>query len=285
MSAPTTAAEGGQETCSRTVVLSRSQRVALEGELAQLGVTAGRRTDQPSDNAEAMSTGKWEVYYDTADSKLTIRGWWLRQQDGEWLLRVPKYAPEGTSGIQHVGYEEITDPEDILRRVGLVEQAEAYSKGLGRTLERLFNQVGVVPFARIYVESRVYHLRQIGGHLAADSGQGSGAAVSLAFDNLRFDTRYAENEAVSQLLFTHGTMARECLQATVAEFRQPNCSDTARAELDGCLRARGFNNYVSPRVLRPNLAAYFNILRPVHFRRLHDAGVIPVLWVSPTPWQ
>lgn len=249
--------------------LSEPQRRALGAELGVVedGAPGGSSRD-------ARGDGSWEVYYDRIDFALTLRGWWLRERGGEWLLRAP--AAEG-------GYEELSDIEEILERVGLAAYAEAWKRWSEkqRNLEKLLHQASVVPFARFRSHRHASLSVPLpsagaqGGEQAAEAASlaGPGAELQVGLETLHLDVKFAEDEAVSKLLFTLGGIAaRKNLQVSVVELSltgealaEKAVAGSARAKLDESLRARGLDVSAGP---CPRVMAYVRTLRPAHHRAL-----------------
>jgi len=236
----------------------------------------------PGGDASARPSGPWEVYFDNEEFALTLRGWWLREYDGAWLLKVPtlQLGPDGSTSV---GYDELTDPPEILERAGLKPHAEVMRKGHPRPMQSLLAQAKVVPFARMHTTREVYRLDL--GAAAAPSLPGAaalrscGALLEVTLDAARFDIKHAENEAVAESLFQHGNTAPEFLRATVAELRLsgtsgPTGAPGAEQELLAFARGRGICKPACVRGICPKLAAYLQRWRPVHMKALLRAGMI-----------
>merc|ERR1712176_1729032 len=144
---------GSEAVVRKRVVFTSEQRGKLEEALFALGSSPER----PGGDNDA-----WAVFYDNSAMALTGRDWWLCEKEGSWQLRVPRLKPSGAAGLTKSGYEELTDIEAILERVGLVQHAEALRKGLVNNVEKLLGQAGVTPFARIYSEVCFYRLSEKG---------------------------------------------------------------------------------------------------------------------------
>lgn len=255
--------------------LSEAQRLALAAEL-------GCGEDEAQGGGrESRSDGAWEVYYDRIDFALTLRGWWLRECGGQWLLQAP--AAEGG------GYEEITVIEDILERVGLAPYAEAWKKWneKQRNLEKLLHQASVVPFARLRVHRRTLSVPlpitgAQGGTEATEAANlaGSSAELVVGLETLHLDVKFAEDEAVSKLLFTLGGIAaRKKLQVSMvdlsvtgANLAEKAVASSAYAMLGESLRARGLDVTTGP---CPKAMAYVRSLRPTHHRALIRHSAVP----------
>ena len=57
-----------------------------------------------------------DVYYDTADYKLTLKDWWLRSRNGIFELKVPLTSENHRSVDQ---YEEYDDEDQIRELINL----------------------------------------------------------------------------------------------------------------------------------------------------------------------
>lgn len=293
------------ETC-RTVLLGFSQYRTIEEELvAAEPETSGPQPDgakveelEEEVDVRAAAVG-WEIYYDNEAFALTLRGWWLCERGGGWLLRVPVHSCSGGTDMQQqvrvTSFEEVTVPEVILERIGLPKHAELSRKSPMKKIERLLAQAGVTPFARLHTDRRFCRVSLSSGasHLASESAEAdvpspasaieAGMELAVAFDVVKFDAKYAENQTVADLVSSYGAAARTCLKAALVEFKPiANLSggDDAlrkwRADLDGILRARGLYQPVSTHLVCPKLHAYMHTLRPVHLATLRRMGAIPV---------
>lgn len=243
----------------------------------------GAKGSDETDEAPAAPSG-WLVFYDNAAFALTLRDWWLSERSGKWLLRVPLLKPGGAVGLVTSGYEELTVVEDILERVGLVQHAQALRKGIVSNVEKLLAQAGVTPFARVYTQSCIYRLRDQGTTAEAPSEEAEPVGLVLALHNMKLDVKFAEDVAISNLLFSKGVAARESLDVSLAEFLLPGGQDTkcsdAEQETMTKLSAGGFEFPVASKAPFPEAVAYLQTLRPAHLRALRRAGVVPEIVVS-----
>ena len=57
-----------------------------------------------------------DIYYDTADFRLTTKDYWLRQREGKWELKVP--LSEAIRKKETDQYRELEDEEEIKRAIG-----------------------------------------------------------------------------------------------------------------------------------------------------------------------
>jgi len=267
------------------LVLTDAQRGCIEEELYQMGATphrvSAKGSDEP-DESPITHQGCWLVFYDNPAFALTMRDWWLSERAGKWLLRVPLLKPGGAAGLITSGYEELTVIEEILERVGLVQHAEALRKGIVSNVEKLLAQAGVTPFARVYTQGCIYRLREKGDATEATSDETDG--LILALHNMKLDVKFAEDVAISSLLFSKGVAARESLNVSLAEFLLPggkdaNCS-AAEHETMTKLSAGGFEFPVASQAPCPEAVAYLQTLRPAHLRALRRAGVVPETVIS-----
>mmetsp|Transcript_33480 Transcript_33480/g.61045 ORF Transcript_33480/g.61045 Transcript_33480/m.61045 type:complete len:357 (+) Transcript_33480:65-1135(+) len=299
----------------RKVLLTQHQATELQRELREAGATA-RPAElsgvcKSSNDAQASmlldpdDADDWEVYYDNVNCALTMRGWWWCRRNNAWRLLVPELVPPpdaagstraDAGGFGCIRYQEITDVEDILAKVGLVQHAEAWrrqnakSKTLHR-FEKLLAQASVFPFARFRGKRHVYHLSQEprggGGneeHADSSSSGSGGMQLAIALEELEFDVRYAENQAVADLLFANSSTARSALKAAVAEFTLagPSPGDAlhaealtkARVDLASSIRARELDSRLVPQQISPRLYAYLEVLRPARLRALYINNLV-----------
>jgi hypothetical protein len=283
---------------SRTVLLTETQHKKLEEDLVDAGAErqlSGREDDQSY------------AYYDNDGMALTMRGWWLSHvaATGSWSLRVPIYSPiKGDDGVP-IGvklekHEELTVPEEILDRLGLTQHVELFRAGKASSLERLLRQTGVVVCAPVSSKQSCFALS--GGSASdflavlapplgdGDESQSSRAAakadninLSVTFDALSLDVHYAENQAVSDLLFSLGNAARTALKPAVTKFtlraqtKEGLCLEEAVAELRrnlaACICGHGFNVIPAPE-MNPGFWAHLATLRPAHLRALYKGNAL-----------
>eukprot|EP00747_Dinoflagellata_sp_TGD_P167539 gnl/TRDRNA2_/TRDRNA2_192122_c0_seq1.p1 gnl/TRDRNA2_/TRDRNA2_192122_c0~~gnl/TRDRNA2_/TRDRNA2_192122_c0_seq1.p1 ORF type:complete len:343 (+),score=78.32 gnl/TRDRNA2_/TRDRNA2_192122_c0_seq1:53-1030(+) len=265
------------------VLITEQQRRELETEFAKAAWVVKPET------CGSGQTG-WETYYDNEAMALTMRGWWLRDSGGDWVLHVPVYEQVGEDQVQFENYEEITGLEEILEKVGLTKYAEAVRKGFGMTPERLFAQAGVVPIARLHTECRTFTGRMRAGDLFGCGASGAEAfgtpsdlevELTVSFDELKFDAKYAEDARVSELLFTLGNGAMKAFRSMLASFElvvpagDPEAARQARSDLRALLRSRGIDQQVSLRLACPRFLDYLRVCRPAHLRALRRANAVP----------
>eukprot|EP00929_Paragymnodinium_shiwhaense_P036965 TRINITY_DN19770_c0_g1_i2.p1 TRINITY_DN19770_c0_g1~~TRINITY_DN19770_c0_g1_i2.p1 ORF type:complete len:277 (+),score=54.05 TRINITY_DN19770_c0_g1_i2:88-918(+) len=263
------------ETVRRVVILKAAEAEALAEELQ----ATPSSDEQPEAAGETASPkGFWQVYYDTEAFNLTLRGWWLREENGVWILDIP--VPQG-------GYETLTDSEEILRRVGLETAAEALRSGKAKRIDNLLAQVGVQPFARL----KAAQCRRGTVKGSESDAAGSAPLLEVSLDVLEFDLRYAENQAISDHLFYSPTReAMAVTEAGVADIR-PCLAAAGSATSAGveaswerlftALRARGLERFEPPcGGPCPRLLAYLWALRPAHLRALSRSGAVPP-WTWP----
>lgn len=267
---------------THTVLLNGSQLKDLESDLK----TATEPEESP-EGSESSLVGSWEeVYYDNANYSLTLRGWWLMQRTGNWILKVPTYECVSETEARHTGFETLTDLGEILERCGLMQHAKAWKSGKSTNAERLLSQVGVCPFASVNTERRSYVLRQKIASSAANTEDAKADVsgdmkLAVTLDALRFDVQHAEELAVSEILFAYGEAARDMLKVAVAEFtlvEERGVKVPRQAELVASLEARGFDTPVSSTVVCPKLTTYLSLCRPAHMRALCRGGIF-----GPTP--
>lgn len=67
-----------------------------------------------------------DIYYDTPDYELMKKNRWLRNRNGEFELKI---APDEKSRENNV-YEEITDLEEILKRLNISKLSEDFEENL-----------------------------------------------------------------------------------------------------------------------------------------------------------
>lgn len=252
---------------------SMPQRLETTG---QEGSCESHKSDGVDDSVAASREG-WEVYYDNDDFALTSRGWWLREEGGGWLLRVPLIIPGGPQGL----FTEITVPGDILEWVGLEQHAELVRSGKNNNIERLLGNVGVRPYARFRCVRR-----STGRAPRNDSASMSKMDVQVTVDTVHFDMKYAENAALCDTIFAYGS---EAFRASVAEF-VISLDDTSSDEITrqyqmqqmlfSTLRSLGLERWEVPVGLCPKLMSYMWALRPAHLRQITRAGVVPS-WTPP----
>lgn len=90
-----------------------------------------------------------DVYYDDAAYSLTTKDRWLRQRNGEWVLKLPlqdRTDPNHKADFDH--YRELEDPVKIAQALGLVWPAVVMVTDQER-LQLLLAAVGIKPFATI----------------------------------------------------------------------------------------------------------------------------------------
>merc|ERR1712110_538476 len=95
-------------------------------------------------------------------------------------------------------------------------------------------------------------------------------------DCVRFDPIYAEDAAVSRLLFEMGDDARLALTCTLAEFELlvPNSLanvEWGRATIDAFLKEHGLEQSCTPAASK--LIDYLRVCRPDHLKELQRAHV------------
>merc|ERR1712150_149957 len=128
------------------------------------------------------------------------------------------------------GYDELNNVEEILERIGLMQHAEAFRKGVVRNVEKLLAQAGVTPFARIYSDGCFYRLRDGTAEPTREAPAGEVGTLGhvLVLRQLKFDPKYAEPQAIADLLFSKGAGARSLLEVSLAEFLLPGGKDAAK---------------------------------------------------------
>lgn len=266
----------------KRLVLTGVQRGALEEKLFEAGAMASPvqssgsgESGESSGETRAMSGGGgWVTFYDNEALALSKRGWWLCKRDGsEWSLHVPTLVADG--------YEELTEIGQILERSGLPSHAEALRKGHAKNVDRLWAQAGVIPFARVHIDSCQYGLQEKDGKLVGGSAEDSSFALIL--HQLKLDVNFAEAETIANLLFSQGTGARGALEVSLAELARAKPKEEqlaggleAEAALCAALFVGGFDLSVSAKVPRPEVVAYVHALRPKHMRALRASNVILV---------
>lgn len=263
-------------------VLTSTQRGKVEEALFELKASAKAAGTEGSCGPSPVGEDRWLIFYDNQSMALTLRDWWLCETEGSWLLRVPLLKPNGTAGLCTSGYEELTDVEEILTRVGLVQHAEALRKGLVKNVERLLAQANVTPFARVHASSCFYRLHET---VSTPPGVSAGAApegaasrdVRLALHLLSFDAKFAEPEAIANLVFSQGAAARDQLSVSLAELLRPGADGEAADSPDAMasqLLRGGAECSLSSQTPFPEAMAYIHALRPNHLRALRRAGVV-----------
>lgn len=267
--------------------MSDARRQELEAELKRLGAaessSRGQGTSEES-ITPASPAGTWETYYDNAELALTLRGWWLRETCGGWLLRVPEIpfvamesAVLALPAAAAYSYEEITEPALILEKVGLVQHAEAFRKGVVASFETLLAQAKVLPFARLHTTRRAFCL-------PFPSTTSDGAELTVIVDSTRFDVKYAENEAVAESIFDHGNAAGRRLRISQVELRLAGGAKVGRAALTSFLQERGLCSLDRDVGMCPRLLTFLRAWRPAHLRGLLRVRAIPDV-LLPQVWD
>lgn len=236
--------------------VSEGTLVLNEGEPQSQSKSGARRNGAPAD--------EWRTYYDNPQTALTLRGWWLSETNGSWLLRVP-LVPPAVAGAQNmdVALKDLTDPAEILEVSGLTQHAELLRSGRVTQVSRLLQQAEVTPFARLRSESQSYR-----------SADNLAPCTNQLFEvrRLQFDPSFAEAAAVSELLFSRGAGARSALQGLlVAVPADPDCAAGASSALAHAAMRLG--TPVSANTAAPDAAAFIRGLRPLHLRLLRQARV------------
>lgn len=67
-----------------------------------------------------------DIYYDTLDYSLLKKDWWFRNRDGRFEIKIP---PENKPGLINI-YEEIADPEEIVKRLGIKKLSDDFEENL-----------------------------------------------------------------------------------------------------------------------------------------------------------
>lgn len=286
---------------SRVVLLTEAQFASLEAELAEAG---GKRQTLPDAAREpddigltfapALRERHTQAFYDSGAREITLRGWWLSESAGDWLLQVPIYepVPGEANAVRFVKHDIETVPEKILDRLGLKDHARHLREGKAKSMTNLLAQAGVTVCASYSSRASVYTLN--GGPSSADAPDGSRPTslcasqeddrrLSVSLEALHFDVRHAEDQAVSDLLFGFGNTAPSALKATVARFtleakvapgppvEQPVAK--LRYDLAACICDRGLGSVVPPFEVKPAFYAYLATLRPAHLRSLYRGCV------------
>lgn len=227
---------------------------------------ASRRLVSLRDGTDTPGAGKSSgrrTFYDNGASALTLRGWWLCEQDGGWLLRVPLLTV-GQNQMDQAPVQTITAPDEILEISGLNQHAEVFRSGKCKDVERLLRQAGVVPFASIRVYQTIYEFTE-----------SENPMCQLVVEHLVFDATHADDAVVSDLLFEHGEQARSHLRAAVVHVRWKGDSEVpakTKFPQDLCA-ALGRSVPVHPRAAFPEAVAYLRSLRAEHLRKLRKTGV------------
>lgn len=256
---------------SRTVLLTEDQSQCLEKELSE---EPGAERKSPSEG-----DGHSQVFfYDNDGMALTLRGWWLSLSGAEdWLLRVPVYkpVPGDPNAICFVKHEELTGGEEILVRLGLPQHAELFKTGKQTNFERLLAQAGVQVCG--VVHSKRVHFTMSGGGLGISTADKR--SLSVLLESLQLDVKYAENQAVANLLFMMGNAARKALRPAVAKFTlraevSPSLDmSELRSDLANCLQIRNIADVIPAREVQSSIWAYLATLRPVHLQKLYKGSV------------
>ena len=91
-----------------------------------------------------------DVYYDTADYRLTTQNWWLRSRAGQWELKLSR-AQHADRSVTN--YQELTTESDIRSALHLSPNG---------TLENTIRQHGYVPFCLCTTTRRKYQKGEFG---------------------------------------------------------------------------------------------------------------------------
>merc|ERR1712023_228190 len=75
---------------SRLVLLTAPEAEVLLAK-STCGVGTANASMEVDVAFEAVNNEAWEVFYDTVDYKLTMRGWWLCENASSWSLRLPAF--------------------------------------------------------------------------------------------------------------------------------------------------------------------------------------------------
>lgn len=137
-----------------------------------------------------------DIYYDTADYKLTKEDQWLRERDGKWELKVSRDRSLDRLGDQ---YEEVTNDTEIVSRLNLDTQGKLNSAFLA--------EHGFLPFVELTTTRRKYKR----GTYTIDCDEVRYAGTDLVY-------RLAEIEAQA----TDDAHREEVLTALLAFLKEQN---------------------------------------------------------------